>query len=121
MVFVNVKVKRVVGVFGVVRVARLGLCPGDDLAHIFHDGFALANVLQREYALAVHAGAAGLNTAGIATGHGLACWVGLHVCSLFCSSDNGAQKFGMVNRMGVRRCALTYACARTCAHARTGL
>ena len=38
---------------GVVGVAVLRLVPGDDLAHVFNDGFALGKILQRKHAFAV--------------------------------------------------------------------
>jgi hypothetical protein len=55
MVFIDMKVKRVVGVFGVVRVAALRFRPANHLAHVFNDGFALRNVLHCEHPLAMHA------------------------------------------------------------------
>jgi len=54
-VFVHMKVKRVVGVKRVVRVAVLRFVPADDFAHIFNDRVAFGNVLQGKYALAMHA------------------------------------------------------------------
>ena len=53
-VFVHMEVKRVVRVFGVVGVAVLRLVPADDLAHVFDQGFAFSDVLQREDAFAMH-------------------------------------------------------------------
>ena len=74
MLFIDVEVKRVVGVGGVMRVALLRLGPGDDFTHIFDKGFALGDILQRKHAFAVHAGAAGLNAptraGGCFFGHG---------------------------------------------------
>ena len=61
MFVVEVKVKGVVGVFGVVRVAPIGLFPGDDLAHIFDHLLALGDGLNGEHALAMHARTTGLN------------------------------------------------------------
>jgi hypothetical protein len=61
MVFIDMKIKGVVGVFGIVRMTRLGFCPGDDFAHILDDGFALANVLHCKHAFAMHAGAPDLD------------------------------------------------------------
>jgi len=58
---VDMKVKRVVGVRGVVRVARLRFFPGDDLADVFNNGFASGNRLHGKNALAVNAGAADLD------------------------------------------------------------
>ena len=55
MLFVDVKVKRVVGVGGVVRVAAQGLFPRDDLAHILNDGLALRKVSQCKDPLTMHA------------------------------------------------------------------
>ena len=62
-VFVDVEVKRVVGVFRVVRMAALRLFPGNDLTHIFNDGFTLGNGRHGKHTLAMDAGAAGLNSA----------------------------------------------------------
>ena len=52
---VNVKVKRVLGVAGVVRVTALRLGHGNDFAHIFDDGFARGHGAQGKHAFAVHA------------------------------------------------------------------
>ena len=41
-------------VFGVVGVAVLRLVPADDFAHVFDQGFAFSDVLQREDAFAMH-------------------------------------------------------------------
>ncbi len=61
--FVHVKVERMVGVLGIVRMAALGLLPVDHFAHIFDDGFTFGNILQGEDPLAVHAGAPDLDPA----------------------------------------------------------
>ena len=55
--FVDVEIKGMVRVLGIVRMAALGFLPGDHFAHVFNDAFALGDVLQRENALAVDAGA----------------------------------------------------------------
>jgi hypothetical protein len=55
------KVKGVVGVIGVVRVAVLRLVPADDLAHVLDQGLAFGQVLQRKNAFAMDAGAANLD------------------------------------------------------------
>jgi len=62
-VFVNVEVKRVVGVFRVMRMASLRLFPGDDFTHVFDDGLAFGNGGHSEHPLAMDARAAGLNSA----------------------------------------------------------
>ena len=61
MFVVEVKIKGVVGVFGVVRVAPIGLFPGDDLAHIFDHLLALGDGLHGEHAFAMYPRATGLN------------------------------------------------------------
>ena len=63
MVFIDVKIKRMVGVLRVVRVAPLGLSPADDFANVLNQLLAFGNILQREHALAMHARAADLNSA----------------------------------------------------------
>ena len=63
VVLVDVKIKGVVRVLGVVRMAPQRLLPADHLAHVLDDGVTLGDILQREYALAMHAGAAGLDAA----------------------------------------------------------
>ena len=62
-VFVDVEVKRVVGVFRVMRMASLRLFPRDDFAHVFDDGLALGNGRHGKHPLAMDARAAGLNSA----------------------------------------------------------
>ena len=51
---VDVKVKRVLGITWVVRVAALRLGHGNDLTHIFDDGFARGHGAQGKHAFAVH-------------------------------------------------------------------
>jgi hypothetical protein len=51
---VDVKVKRVLGVTGVMRVAALRFGHGNDFAHIFDDGFARGHGAQGKHAFAVH-------------------------------------------------------------------
>ena len=58
---VNVKIKRVIWVLRVMGVARLRLCPGDDLTHILDDGVTFGNVLHGIHTLAMNAGSADLN------------------------------------------------------------
>ena len=112
---INVKVKRVVGVLRVVRMACLGFFPGNDLPNVLDDGLALSDILQRKHTLAMDAGATGLNLAVVATGHGFA-----HGCSFLSGrQESGLEKFGMVNRMGVR--VRAHVCVCACAHARNGL
>jgi len=53
---VQMKVKSVVGVAGVVRVTANGLGHADDLAHVFNDRFTRRHVARGEHAFAVHAG-----------------------------------------------------------------
>ena len=65
MLFVDVKVKGVVRVFRVVRVAAQGFFPANHFAYIFDERFAFCQVRQREHALAMHARAPGLNAAGV--------------------------------------------------------
>ena len=57
------KVKRVVRVAGVMRVAVLRFFPADDLAHVLDQRFAFGNVDKCKHTFAVHTGAANLNTA----------------------------------------------------------
>ena len=52
---VQVKVKGVVRVGRIVRVAGNGLGHGDDLAHVFDDPHASGQVSRGEHAFAVHA------------------------------------------------------------------
>ena len=61
MLFIHMKIKRVVGVFGVVRVTALRLGPGDDFTHALDQDFALCDILQGKNALAMHAGTPGLD------------------------------------------------------------
>ena len=75
------EVEGVVRVFRVVRVALLRLVPADDLAHVFDQGLAGGDVLDRKHPLAMHAGAPGLDAAGRRGGgglfgHGLKIWYG---------------------------------------------
>lgn len=62
---INVKIKRVVGVLGIMWMAAKGLGPADDLAHIFNNDFTFSQVLHCENTFTMHARAAGLNTAVI--------------------------------------------------------
>lgn len=69
MFFINVKIKGMVRVLGVMRVAAQGLRPADDLADILNNGFTFGQILQSENAIAMDAGATGLNApAGQARG-----------------------------------------------------
>lgn len=63
MLFVNMEVKSMVRVCGVMRMAVLCFGPSDDLAHVLDDGFTFSDVLQGKNALAMHTRAAGLNAA----------------------------------------------------------
>ena len=62
MVFVDVEIERVVGVLGRAG-GGLRLLPGDDLAHVLDEGLAFGDVLHGKDALAMDAGATGLNAA----------------------------------------------------------
>lgn len=62
-IVIDVKVERVVGLLGIVRMPALRLVPSDDFTHILNDALARWNVLQGEHALSVDAGAPGLNAA----------------------------------------------------------
>ena len=98
--FIDVKIKRVIGVLGVVRVAPLSFCPADDFTNVLNQLLALGNILQREHALAMHARASDLNSAMV----GRAGWFG------------HGGKFGMVNpdgRVGARSHVHVRAPART--------
>jgi hypothetical protein len=53
---VDVKVKRVLGVARVMRMATQSLSHRNDFSHVFNDRFACAHVTQSEHAFAVHAG-----------------------------------------------------------------
>lgn len=53
---VDVEVKRVLGIARVVRVTTQRLGHGNDLAHVFDDGFARCHGAQGEYAFAVDLG-----------------------------------------------------------------
>ena len=68
MVFVDVKIKRVVGVLRVMRVTPLRLGPADDFANVLNQVLAFSNILQGEHALAMHAGAADLNSTWVDRG-----------------------------------------------------
>ena len=70
MGFVDVKVKRVVRLRRVVRMAAQRLGPADDFAHVFDQRFAFRQVLQCEHAFAMYARAAGLNPAAVAARRG---------------------------------------------------
>ena len=64
--FIDVKVKRVVGVRRVVRVTAQRFFPADDLAHVLNQRLTFGQVLHGKNALAMHAGAARLDAT---TGH----------------------------------------------------
>ncbi len=66
---IEVEVKRVVGILRVMRMAFLRLCPGDHLALVLDDDFALDDRLCRKHPFAVHAGAVGLKAAHAAANH----------------------------------------------------
>jgi len=66
VLFVDVKVKRVVWIGGVVRVAAQGFTPGNDLAGVFNKRLAFGQVLQRKNTFSMHAGAARLQPAFVA-------------------------------------------------------
>ena len=53
--FINMKVKGMVGVFGIMRMTAQRLLPADQLAHILNQHLALGQVLHREHPLAVYA------------------------------------------------------------------
>ena len=55
MLVVNMKVKRMVGVCRIMRMAAQRLFPGDDLAHVLNDGLALGKVSQGKDPLTMHA------------------------------------------------------------------
>ncbi len=64
------KIERVVGLQRIVRVPVLRRLPTDDLAGVFNQHLALGDILHGEDALAMHAGAAGLEAAaGRGGGH----------------------------------------------------
>ncbi len=60
---VHLKIKRMVGVLGIVRVAGLSLRPVNDLAHVLDEGLALSQVLRGVHAFAVHTRATDLDSA----------------------------------------------------------
>ena len=62
-VFIHMKVKRVVRVGRVMRVAILGFIPADDLSNVLDQGFAFSDIHEGKNAFSVNAGAANLNTA----------------------------------------------------------
>ena len=72
MVFIDMEIKRMVGLLGIMRVTVLGFLPTDDFTHILHNGFTCGNILHGEYALAMDAGASGLDTAAGGWGQGCA-------------------------------------------------
>ena len=79
VLIVNVKVKRVVGVGGVVGVAALRFVPADDFTRVLHDQLALGQVHQGKHAAAVHARFAHLNPPHRGFGCGLeGHWVGVN-------------------------------------------
>ena len=61
MVFIDVKVERMIWIARIMRMALLRLGPTDNLAQILNDGFTGSDILQRKYAFAVYAGAPDLN------------------------------------------------------------
>ena len=61
MVFIDVKVKRMVGLEGIVWVTILGFLPGNHVALVFNDDLTFRNVHERKDALAVYARASGLD------------------------------------------------------------
>ena len=61
MLFIHMKVKSMVRVRRVVRVAAQRFFPADDLADVFNQCLAFGQVLHGKHALAVHAGAARLD------------------------------------------------------------
>ena len=63
VLFVNMKIKRVVGVLGVVRVAAQGFRPVNDFPDVFNQGLAFRQVLNCKNAFTMHARAACLNAA----------------------------------------------------------
>jgi hypothetical protein len=58
-----VKIKRVVRVGRIVRMALLRLGPADDLTDVLNQHFTLCDILQGEHPFAMHAGAADLDAA----------------------------------------------------------
>ncbi len=66
---IHVKVKGVVGIAGVVRMPTQRLVPGNDLANVLNDGFALGDIGQGKHAFSMHARATHLNAPG-ACGNG---------------------------------------------------
>ena len=68
MLVINVKVKRVVRICRIVRVAAQRFFPADDLAAVLDQHFALSQWLHRKHALAVNARAPRLDAPGVATG-----------------------------------------------------
>ena len=65
MLVVNVKIKRVVRLQRVVRMAAQRFFPTYHLAHIFQNNLTFGQIRQGKHALAVHTGAAGLNAATV--------------------------------------------------------
>ena len=63
MLFVHMKVKGVVRVRRVVRVAAQRFFPADDLADVFNQCLAFGQILHRKHAFAMHAGTARLDAA----------------------------------------------------------
>ena len=63
MLLINMKIKRVIRVFGVMRMTLLCLGPRDDFARILQDGFSRGNGLHSKHPFAMHAGAPGLDAA----------------------------------------------------------
>ena len=59
---INMKVKGVIGLAGVMRVAAQGFFPGNTLAQVLNNAHLSGDVLQGEYPFAMHARATHLNT-----------------------------------------------------------
>ncbi|MNT35281.1 hypothetical protein D3C72_1713030 [compost metagenome] len=70
VVFIHVKVKRVVGLQGVVRVPVLRFLPANHFARVLHKDFAFRNILHGKHALAMDARAPGLDAAARCKGGG---------------------------------------------------
>ena len=75
--FIDVKVKRVVGLFGVMGVAVQGLFPVNNLAHILDQGFTRLQVHQSENAAPVDARVARLDAGFVKLG------TSQHLCGWF--------------------------------------
>jgi hypothetical protein len=60
---VDLKVKSVIGLAGIMRMTVLRLLPVNHFTHVLNNGFAFRNILRGENAFAMNAGAPGLDTA----------------------------------------------------------